>query len=140
MALATRLGVPFVDADDFHSPANITKMTAGIPLDDHDRKPWLSAIAKRINELDSFVLACSALKTAYRAQLQAARADLAIFHLTAPSLILETRLRERSSHFMPARLLASQLDALETPKTGTVVDTSQSLEACLEKIIAALLL
>ncbi|POX58188.1 gluconokinase [Streptomyces sp. Ru62] len=115
--LAQRLAVPFADGDDFHSPAHIAKMSAGTPLDDADRRPWLESIGRWLHEHDvagtGAVVACSALKRRYRDTLRTACPDAFFLHLTADRELLASRLRRRHGHFMPGSLLDSQLATLE---------------------------
>ena len=115
--LADELGWDFAEGDDFHSPANIAKMAAGEPLTDSERGPWLDDIARWIDgELLAHrcgVVACSALKRAYRDRLR--RPEVVFAYLHASRIDLERRLTERHGHFMPASLLDSQLAALEPP-------------------------
>jgi gluconokinase len=115
--LAQRLGIPFAEADDFHPPANIAKMSAGVPLDDADRRPWLEAIGRRLREADAAgtgcVVACSALKRRYRDTLRAACPGVFFLHLTADHDLLAERIGHRAGHFMPQALLGSQLATLE---------------------------
>ncbi|MEV1011015.1 gluconokinase [Streptomyces sp. NPDC049881] len=114
--LADRLGVPYADADDFHSPANIAKMSAGTPLTDEDRWPWLDAIgawaAGRAAD-GGAVVTCSALKRAYRDRLRAAAPGLFFVHLDGSRELIAGRMAAREGHFMPGALLDSQLAALE---------------------------
>lgn len=117
--VADRLGWRFLDADDFHPPANVAKMAAGTPLDDADRQPWLETLrdelAARLHEGESIVLGCSALKARYRATLVGKRTDIRIVYLHAPRSVLEERLQSRAGHFMKSTMLDSQLAALEPP-------------------------
>ena len=115
-ALAQSCGVNFVEGDALHPPANIAKMTAGIPLDDADRWPWLDAIAAAItaHRGQGVVVACSALRRSYRDRLRRADPGLRLIYLRVPRSELERRLRERH-HFMPPTLLDSQLLTLEEP-------------------------
>jgi len=118
--LAAALGAPFIEADDYHSPANLNKMRAGVPLDDADRAPWLASLAQALSVAASararVVCACSALKRAYRERLRRGSAvPLFLIYLDADRELLRTRLVERRSHFMPASLLESQLQSLEPP-------------------------
>lgn len=115
-ALAQSLGVDFVEGDDLHPPANIAKMRAGTPLDDADRQPWLEAIAGAIaaHRGQGVVVACSALRRAYRDRLRRADPALRLLYLRVPRDELARRLRERR-HFMPPALLDSQLATLEEP-------------------------
>src|SRR5687768_11947005 len=105
-ALARRAGWSFLDGDRAHSPANVAKMAAGIPLDDADRQPWLREIAdwiaKRRASGERAVVACSALKRAYRDLLRGADPDLRLVYLKGEREQLETRLAQRRDHFFPA--------------------------------------
>ena len=116
-ALATTLGWPFAEADRFHPEANIAKMTAGVPLDDADRAPWLAEIrdwiAGQAAQGQSTVLTCSALKHRYRDVLRESGARVRFVALTADPGLVAARLSQRSGHYMPAALLQSQFDALE---------------------------
>ena len=118
-ALAAELGLTFAEADDFHPPANIAKMTAGIPLTDEDRWPWLRALrgwmADRDARSESTVVTCSALKREYRDLLRGAGGRVQFIDLEGSRELLAARMARRSGHFMPAELLDSQLDALEPP-------------------------
>ncbi|GAC1588378.1 MAG: hypothetical protein NVS3B25_05010 [Hymenobacter sp.] len=113
--LARVLSLPFYDADDFHSAANVAKMRAGTPLTDEDRRDWLAALAAGLRrwETGGAVLACSALKETYRATLQAAaRARLQWVFLDGDPALIAARLRARTGHYMGATLLDSQFAAL----------------------------
>ncbi len=120
-ALAVRLGWPFQEGDDLHPPANVAKMSAGCPLDDDDRAPWLDAVrrwaADRLSAGVSGVITCSALKRDYRDRLRAAGAGLRFVYLEGGPELIASRLAARPGHFMPASLLASQFAALEPPVT-----------------------
>lgn len=129
--LAARLGVDFVDADDFHPPANRDRMAAGQPLDETARVAWLTALraelARRSAVGAGFVLACSALAARHRAALRGSAPDLAFVHLRVRPEALARRLAARRSHFFPAALLPSQLAAwqdlgAEPGDDGVVVD------------------
>lgn len=128
--LADELGWGFYDADDFHPPANVAMMRAGIPLTDKAREPWLAALAHLISDLlvagQSAALACSALKATYRARLTAAAgthtAAVQFVYLRIPPAVAEQRLRERHAHFMPATLVPSQFAALEEPDEAIMID------------------
>lgn len=111
--LATRLGIPFVDGDDLHPAANVAKMTAGIPLDDEDRGPWLDAVGARLAQ-SPVVIACSALRRRYRDRLRAAAPSTRFVLLDGDREILAARMGSRE-HFMPSALLDSQLATLERP-------------------------
>lgn len=116
LALAERLGMPFLEGDALHPAANVAKMAAGVPLDDADRAPWLDAIAGWMAARTDGVVACSALKRAYRDRLRAAAPALRIVALLPPGRVLAERLGHRRGHFMPGSLLASQLATLEVPE------------------------
>ncbi len=141
-ALAERLGWALLDADDLHPPANHAKMARGVPLDDEDRRPWLAAvaawIAARRTEARPAVVACSALKRAYRDQLRQAAADLQIVFIKAEPELLAERLMRRRDHFMPPSLLASQFAALEPPaleERALVVDADQALSETIQAVV-----
>jgi carbohydrate kinase (thermoresistant glucokinase family) len=113
-ALADALGLRFVDGDALHPVANVTKMAAGIPLDDADREPWLDAIGAVLAD-GPVVVACSALKRAYRDRLRAAAPRLELVFLEGARELLAARMGARPGHFMPTSLLDSQLATLEPP-------------------------
>jgi gluconokinase len=118
--VAERLRCPFRDADNFHPPANIEKMSRGEPLNDEDRWPWLSAIAAWIAEHRAAstmcVVTCSALKRAYRNIVTNQQsADVRLVYLQGDFALIEARLKARHGHFMPPALLRSQFAALEEP-------------------------
>ncbi len=143
--LAERLGWPFEDGDAFHPPANVEKMRAGTPLTDEDRWPWLAAIAARIAAARAggrgVVIACSALRRAYRDVLRAGHADIRFLHLTGDPALIMARQAARQGHYMPASLVASQFATLEPPETeADVIDLDVDPEppAIVQKTIAAL--
>ncbi|HET9005053.1 MAG TPA: gluconokinase [Gemmatimonadaceae bacterium] len=117
--LARMLGTAFVEGDEFHPPANVAKMAAGVPLDDDDRAGWLDALAARIAEARredrGLVVAASVLKRAYRDVFRAADPAVQFILLTAPRPVIADRLEHRSGHYMPPSLLDSQLATLEPP-------------------------
>ena len=125
-ALAGQLGWPFVDADDHHPDANKAKMREGIPLGDEDREPWLLDLSRLIDEAceddRDLVLACSALKRAYRDNLRTDGDCVRFVFLQGSLELIEQRLNERDGHFMPPDLLASQIEALEIPDRAIAVD------------------
>lgn len=141
--LASELGWDFVDGDDYHSPANVEKMRNGTPLTDADRAPWLMTlrglIAGWIASGKNAVLACSALKRAYRETLQVAP-EARIVYLKGTPQLLQQRLRARRGHFMTERMLASQLATLEAPGDATVVDVDRSPAEIVAEIRAKLAL
>lgn len=112
--LADRLGVPFLDADSLHPPANLAKMARGVPLDDADRRPWLRLVGAALAAADGgAVVACSALRRSYRDVLREAAPDLRFVHLVGTREALAARMRSREGHFMPVSLLDTQLASLE---------------------------
>jgi gluconokinase len=136
--LARTLGLPFLEGDALHPPANVAKMAAGVPLDDADRAPWLAAIAGWMEAHPDGVVACSALKRAYRDRLRAAAPALRIVALLLPERVLAERLGHRRGHFMPGSLLASQLATLEPPtaaEDALVVTADRSID---ETVAAAM--
>lgn len=139
-ALAQRLGVPFADADDFHPPANIAKMSAGHPLDDEDRRPWLEAIGTWLAEQDERggVISCSALKHAYRDRIRAHAARAYFVHLHGTRAVIARRQASRPGHFMPASLLDSQFATLEplgADEAGIVLDVDQPVDAIVQQYV-----
>ncbi|XVS61153.1 gluconokinase [Actinosynnema sp. CA-299493] len=143
--LADRLDVPMAEADEFHPAANIGKMSAGTPLTDADRAPWLAAIRDWITGCaaagESAVVTCSALKRAYRDVLRAADARVRFLHLRGTHDVIGDRLRHRSGHFMPPSLLGSQFDALEPlepDEDGVAVDVSRTPELIVEEAVTRL--
>ncbi len=114
-ALAQRLRVPFADADDFHPPENVAKMSAGIPLDDADRIPWLESIGAWLaaHAADGGVVSCSALRRRYRDVLRAAAPGQLFVHLAGSPETVARRVAGRPGHFMPASLVESQFATLE---------------------------
>jgi gluconokinase len=125
--LADELGWRFYDADDFHPPANVSKMARGIPLDDADRQPWLETLRALIRAClergESAVLACSALKANYRDHLLLdERVKLA--YLKGDPALIRQRLENRSGHFMRTEMLESQFAALEEPERESHFDIS----------------
>jgi gluconokinase len=139
-ALAQRLRVPFVDADTLHPPANIAKMTAGEPLNDDDRYPWLEKVGEWLaGHRDGGVVSCSALKRKYRDQLRAHCPRVEFWHLSGSPGLISSRVAARSGHFMPAALLRSQLDTLEplgADEAGVTVDVGQDVNAIIDSFLA----
>jgi carbohydrate kinase (thermoresistant glucokinase family) len=111
--LARETGVQFIDGDDLHPQANKDKMAAGTPLNDDDRWPWLDLVGLSLQMPGGAIVACSALKVAYRDRIREIAPEVAFVHLTGSFELLSTRLGGRKDHFMPATLLQSQLDTLE---------------------------
>lgn len=141
-ALARRLGVPFADADAFHPHANIATMTAGTPLTDDDRYPWLDAVGHWLaRHNDGGVMSCSALKRRYRDQLRSQCPRVKFLHLRGSPELIARRQAGRTDHFMPPSLLQSQFDALEplgADEHGMAVDTGRSVEAIVETFARSL--
>jgi gluconokinase len=142
-ALAQRLRVPFADADDFHPPANIAKMSAGTPLGDDDRWPWLDAIGTWAHGRAGLggVVSCSALKRSYRDRLRAAAPGVVFVHLTGDRALIEDRMSHRQGHFMPTAPLDSKfatLQPLQADEAGADVDVSGGPEEITERAALAL--
>jgi len=138
-ALADRLGWDFFDADDFHPAENIAKMAAGIPLNDSDRTPWLTALSDQLfatlNAGRHPVLACSALKELYRRQLMEGKNGVEIIYLRGSYDLLWARLSTRQGHFMKPDMLKSQFATLEEPKNALILDVSMPLEEMLAFVL-----
>ena len=135
--LSTLTNIPFCDADDFHPEKNVTKMSAGIPLTDEDRSPWLRKLSKKISNWQlhkGAVLACSALKEVYRTILS----DNHTIHwvyLKCDYELLVIRLTQRQGHYMKSSLLRSQIETLEEPAYGLHIDSNQNIDAISKQII-----
>ncbi|GAA3104811.1 gluconokinase [Streptosporangium carneum] len=141
-ALSRRLDVPFADADDFHSQANIDKMSAGVPLDDADRLPWLRAIGAWLAERagTGCVVSCSALRRAYRDILRESAPTACFVHLHGDAEVIRRRVTGRAGHFMPESLIASQLETLEPlepDERGVVLDMGRPVDELVEAYLAA---
>ena len=140
-ALASDLGWPFFDADDFHPKENVAKMAAGTPLTDTDRWPWLDRLAAEMKAIEergaNAVLACSALRQAYRDRISRA-GNVRYVHLAGDHDTIAARLAARKHHYMPPTLLASQLATLEAPTDAIVIDVRDAVPAQVGKIRAAL--
>lgn len=137
-AIAPLLNAQFYDADDFHPPENITKMSQGIPLTDRDRAPWLQLVHEQIvhcvQQRQSVVFACSALKGIYREQLRGHLANVQFVYLRGSFTVLWARLTQRSHHFMKVEMLESQLATLEEPTDAIIVEIDQPLEEMVNTI------
>ncbi len=140
--LAASLKWEFSDADDFHSLANIEKMSQGIPLNDADRMPWLeklqSAIAQWLLADKNVVLACSALKSSYRQMLWQNAEQMRLVYIKGSFELIQKRLQQRQNHFMSQTLLKSQFDTLEEPKNALTLDANQSESVIVQQIKASL--
>jgi gluconokinase len=141
-ALAQALGWEFLDADEFHPPENVSKMAAAIPLTDADRWPWLERLNVELRVRESrgqgVVLACSALKEAYRARLTAEIAETRLVHLSGSIEFIRARVATRMHKYMPAALLESQFATLERPGNALEVDAGLSVPETIETIRSAL--
>lgn len=138
-ALAQRLRVPFADADDFHPPANVAKMSSGEPLDDDDRYPWLEAIGEWLaSHPGGGVMSCSALKRKYRDQLREHCGEIEFVHLYGSTEVIGKRQASRPGHFMPPSLLASQfktLEPLEPDERGVTIDVDQNIDGIVDSYV-----
>ena len=142
--VAQRLGWPFEEGDDLHPAANIAMMTAGHPLTDADRAPWLDAVRgwidRQVAAGRSGVIACSALKRAYRDRLRDGQPAIRFVYLQGDETLIRARFDQRQGHFMPPTLLDSQFQTLEAPtsdENAIVVDIRQPIEAQVDQICAA---
>lgn len=142
-ALAAALGCPFYDGDDFHPPENVAKMARGEPLTDADRAPWLDRLAALIGEVigrgETAVLACSALKKAYRDRLRVS-GRVQFVYLHGEFDLIWRRMQARQGHYMQAEMLRSQFAALEPPGAGEAlaIDAALPVEAIVAKILDTL--
>lgn len=141
-ALAERLRLRFAEGDDFHPPENIAKMSAGEPLDDADRRPWLDAIGRWLAEQqDGAVVSCSALRRTYRDRLRRQASGVRFVHLAGHPDVIAHRQAGRTGHYMPPSLLASQfatLEPLAPDEDGIVLDVEHGVEALVEECVAIL--
>lgn len=146
LELAQRLEMSFVDADDLHPKANIEKMSQSIPLNDDDRWPWLDIVgqtlASQVATVGGAVIACSALRQAYRDRITTAAGQPVLFvHLAGSYELISERLSQRGGHFMPPALLQSQFETLETPNTSELaieVDIGLPIGEIVDQIITQL--
>ena len=141
--LAARLGVEFEDADDLHPVTNVDKMTAGVPLTDEDRAPWLVLVGEAMAAARStgLVMACSALKRGYRDTIRSVEPEAVFVQLTGSRELLADRLGDREGHFMPATLLDSQLATVEVlgeGEHGFAVDITPSADNIVDRIVEQL--
>ena len=140
--LAERLGWPVVEGDDLHTPENKAKMTAGTPLTDADRTPWLTAIRDEIDRTPThLIVTCSALRRSYRDLLSTAQGRVRFLHLTGSHTVLGSRIGARTGHFMPASMLISQLETLEPlqdDEDGVVVDIDRLPEEIIDDALRRL--
>jgi gluconokinase len=141
MRVAQKLDWIFLDADDFHPPANVEKMKHGIPLNDQDRAPWLrrlhDELQRQLAAGHSVILACSALKESYRKVLSSGVPPPAFVYLDVDPETIRDRLQHRT-HFFPKELMESQFAELETPKDAIIIDARKPLDEVVEQVIQAL--
>ena len=138
-ALADRLQWRFIDADDFHSAANIAKMSAGVPLSDEDRAPWLARVGAEIRASQSdTVVACSALRRVYRQELRESASDVRFVYIALTVEAARQRLLKRRGHFVDERIIESQFATLEVPDAGEAltVDGRNSAAEIVSAIIS----
>jgi gluconokinase len=139
--LASALDAEYVEADDAHPPANIVKMSAGEPLTDADRAPWLDRLTEALADRDRVVISCSALKRSYRDRLRRA-GHVRFVHLAIPIAVARDRLRHRDDHFMGPSMVDSQFDALQPPSSDEhdvhIVDATVPPDEVLAAAIEAL--
>ncbi len=140
--LAQRLGIPFLEGDDFHPSQNIAKMSSGVPLDDDDRVDWMTTIRKAmIQQTGSAIVSCSALKRKHRAFLADLPKPVRFIYLRGDRELLEGRIESRIGHFFDPKLLGSQLASLEEPfpdEDALVVDVDPPVEKIVATIHARL--
>ena len=143
--LSQELLVPFIDGDDLHPDSNRVKMASGTPLNDDDRRPWLTVIGQRIAaetaQGQGVVIACSALKRSYRDLIRSEAPETIFLYLAGGRSLVHERVTARSTHFMPPALLASQFETLEVPdpdETHVTVDISLSIEEVVSMSAAGL--
>ena len=138
--ISIKLGIPFYDADDFHSNTNIEKMSTGVPLDDHDRLDWLQKVLLKINESNKnngAIFACSALKEKYREILSGSyKNEVEFIFLKIDKSEAEKRLKIRENHFFPIELLDNQFEILENPSNAIKVNASNDIDLVCEEIYA----
>ena len=142
MQVAQKLSWIFLDADNFHPPANIEKMKHGIPLNDQDRAAWLQRLHDELQdqmaEGHSVILACSALKETYRKVLRDEVSPPTFVYLDVDPETIRDRLQHRTAHFFPKELMESQFAALEKPKGAIIIDARKPLADVIDQVIRAL--
>ena len=136
--LSDQIGIPYIDADDYHCQESIDKMSAGQPLTDADRKLWLERLNDKAKNTNHLIIACSALKEKYRTQLSKdlQEEEFYFIHLQGTFELILERMQKRENHFMPESLLKSQFDSYENPVTGHFIDINQSKELIINQIAA----
>jgi carbohydrate kinase (thermoresistant glucokinase family) len=137
-AVADRLRAEFLDADDYHDPADIVAMRHGIPMDDSRRRPWLERVQHELvaRQLGRVVLACSALRAAHRRILDEGLPTVRFVALVAPRDVLADRIEHRTDHFAGVELLDDQLQTLELTPEVQIVDATEPLEAVVAAVVA----
>ena len=140
-ALANRLGIRFIEGDRYHSPENVAKMSAGVPLTDGDRLHWLASLQGEIRDSvqrgEGIVVACSALKRRYRDLLREGAPGLRFAHLDGTRELIAARMNARVGHYMPLSLLDSQfaaLEALQPDEAGIVLDIGHEVPRLVDRI------
>lgn len=137
--LAQRLSLPFIEADDFHSKENVSKMSRGIPLNDEDRHPWLQLLSYELQwheQNNGAILACSALKESYRKILQGGLHEKIVWiYLKGEQDALKKRIKNRTEHFMPEALLQSQMATLEEPEYAYTFSIEKDPETIVNGIL-----
>jgi gluconokinase len=143
--LAERLGVEFLEGDDWHPPGNVARMAAGVPLSDSDRQDWLRALATALRQAQAagrpLVLSCSALKRDYRERLREGCASLRFVHLQGEHGLFAQRMASRTDHYMPASLLDSQFAILEPPgadERAITLDAALPAQRIVDAVVAQL--
>lgn len=140
--LAERLGWDFVEGDEYHAPAHVAQMEAGVPLSDDDRQPWLQQLRRlivdRLSAGESLVLTCSALKQSYRDLMVAGDPRVLVVYLQGDAETIGSRMVERKGHFMKAPMLASQFEVLEEPEDAITVDAGNSPDEIADQAIVGL--
>ncbi|BBA79685.1 carbohydrate kinase [cyanobacterium endosymbiont of Rhopalodia gibberula] len=141
--LSYHLEYHFYDADDFHTPENIQKMSKGISLNDKDRQPWLLSLSYLINNLQEHkknaIIACSSLKKSYRQLLQGNHQDLVWIYLKGSFEQIMERLDKRKEHFMKSQMLKSQFKDLEEPENAIILDISSTTEKIIKQILSKII-
>ena len=141
--VSKQTGIAYTDGDDLHPPENIAKMSAGTPLNDDDRAPWLARVGQSLQAAPSdLMIGCSALKRSYRDIIRKkAKSPVHFIHLAAPIEVIRARMSDRTGHFMPPALLDSQfatLEPLQQDEEGTVIDIAHPFTSVVFSCIAAL--
>jgi len=137
---AEALGMPYYEGDAYHPQENVDKMAQGIPLTDEDRSGWLERLSRlirqKLDEGESGVLSCSALKKKYRDQLRVDREQVQFIYLKGDYELILARMEGRRGHYMPPELLKSQFEALEEPENALAIEIDQSSEEILAQVLS----